>query len=237
MVALLVALPLVPGLAAGPYTGSLTYAGGDITRSSEGDSAYVGDMAWTVTDLGGTWQYEYDLTTSVLPGGHGGGLSHVIIEITPDSPAADFTYQKYDGTNWVNWTLGSGSTIGNQLITSGNPGMPADMWGIRFANDAPPGPSDTHWLWRILTDHQPVWGDFFAKDGLAGTFYNADAFDDGPGNDWADDPADAAANGSIHRNILVPDGRPPVTPELSSGMLLLLGMLPVGLAWRRRRKA
>jgi hypothetical protein len=28
----------------------------------------------------------------------------------------------------------------------------------------------------------------------------------------------------------------PPTPELSSGALLLLGMLPVGLAWRRRRK-
>jgi len=51
--------------------------------------------------------------------------------------------------------------------------------------------------------------------------------------------------GLILDNVLLTEYNPrdvgykanPATPELSSGALLLFGMLPVGLAWRRRRKS
>jgi len=239
MIATLLALPLVPSLAVS-YTGSLTYAGGGISPAPAPNNTWAGDLTWTVTDLGTAWQYEYDLTTRLLPGAKGGGgISHVIIEITPGAPENDFSYEQWDGNNWVPWTAAIES-IGPQLIGSGNPGMPADMYdGIRFSGSPGPGPGNTHWLWRILTQHQPVWGDFYAKDGVAGTFFNNDTADDdsSAGTDsWSDDPTNAPADGSINNNILRPNGTDHVTPELSSGTLLLLGMLPMGIGWWRRRR-
>ena len=230
-----------------PWDGSLLWGDPHDGNSEMQDGAgWAGDLLFNVIPPGypgnpdDMWWYEYDLTTWVLSG-TGGGISHVIVEVTPDSPAADFNVY-----NWVSgaWSqLSSGVEIKEHNTGPGNPFMPADMWGIKIepqgteTTATPPagGSNGLNYKWAIETSHIPVWGDFYVKDGggnaaTAKYLYNVN---------FGADP-DTYVDEDQYGLILRPDsdniGQLKVTPELPSGALLLLGALPVGLAWRRRKK-
>jgi hypothetical protein len=242
--------------AATTYSGSLT-TGGSGLFANDGWLTAGSSVSWDVTDLGGGWWwYEYTLTVGTT----GQGISHAIVEVTDGAPLSDFIFYKWGASGPVLWTdadtaIGTWGPQGNS-----NYGIPASVYGIKINSTSLPGTA-TNWHWAIETRHMPTWGDFYARDGNNPDgsserfvyLYNNDGWNDPNGTVyappatqpswWADDPTAPASGGSIHNNILRPDGIGPdpgpyeTTPELSSFALLLLGAVPVGYAWRRRKKA
>lgn len=189
-------------------------------------------IAWTATDVGSPdanypWKYTYTLTTDSSQG----GISHVTIEASPGMEANSIL--SLTGMNL--------ESVGLQAIGSGNPGMPEDLYGIRFD----PTTDDQYSItWSFYCNRMPVWGDFFAKDGGPDVQenvvynYNNDGFGtekgflnpDGNGTTMDDiDPNAPPSDGSVDFHILVPDSE---VPEPAAVSLILLG----GLAALRRRR-
>jgi hypothetical protein len=215
-----------PAMAVVSYSGSLT--GGDGVGIYAPDNHGFGNpwdsastvISWDVTQVGGSWHYEYDFTVPSK------NFSHVIIEVSDGATITGLTGATSEGPDTYK-TTGPGAS---------NPELPADIFGIKFS----PTGDTTHFVWEFDSVRSPVWGDFYAKDGKNGT---------GPGDHtdvvmWNKgfllaDPTNAPANGSIDWKILRPDteteGIP--TPELSTWMLLGLSGLAGGFAALRRRKS
>jgi len=122
-------------------------------------------LDWNITFSSGTWNYSYTLTQGAPAQG---GVSHWILELTESlgqtfwegifaDPSTMLT-----GVNSV--TVGDFSP--DPPTTGDNPGMPADIWGVKFDLTDAGGTSSTV---TFSTAQAPVWGDFYAKDGKAGT--------------------------------------------------------------------
>jgi hypothetical protein len=214
------ALLIVAGLAVAPatasvITGSLTTSNGGITAGGNYTNANGGFViSWTITNNGnGTWTYQYNFNR--LNGGLvvGPGVSHIILELSPNFTQADL--------------ISTGSTI--QTTTLGtfgagpsNPGWPGGtLGGVKF--DTTSNPSGI----TFTTNREPMWGSFYVKGGSSSFAYNADF--NGPVVNKLDytNPA-VDSNGNPLRMILVPDTIP--TP----GALVALGL--GGLVAARRRR-
>lgn len=154
-------------------------------------------------------------------------------------------YRVKNVANFVEWVPPEPTQFPQAKISDLNSSNIADSdkWTMgtsikRFADERTEAPDaqtypnywrmDFNWYWTgsmQLTDNAGLIDDLMPME-------NPDAFDPSGqtsvhyamwcGNDYID----ASANGYSDEE----------TPELSSGMLLLLGALPVGLAWRRRRR-
>ncbi|HDS01675.1 MAG TPA: PEP-CTERM sorting domain-containing protein [candidate division Zixibacteria bacterium] len=162
---------------------------------------------WVTQQMDNSWLYQYNLTlidgSPILD--H--AVSHWYVEVSPNVTAADF-WGFEGGWEFVDETHG-GTPFPNALkLDYGD----ADADGYSF------------YSWRA-----PVWGDFYAKDGVddEGQVYawNTGFYDP--------DPLDAAADGSIGYKILRPDTTT-VIPEPTTMLLLGMGML--GLAARKLRR-
>ena len=222
--AALVAMLLMPVGASAvlSYYGILmSDAGGDGSIVGGGNWVAMGSgtyFEWTVTqNADNTWHYDYNFGHPV------GETSHMIIETSMGLTADDF--QNVDGD------IGS-IDVGLHAANSGSPGMPEGIYGIKL-EDA--WGLDTHVEWDIARD--PMWGDFYAKDGTAGGMGMNVAWNAGftAGGDW--DPDAAATNGSLFDHILVPDTStpPPPIPEPSTMLLLGSGLLGTAFVIRRRK--
>ena len=225
ILALMIAVVLCIGVAgvshATTYSGALQYAppldaGDGLIVAPEGKTwpGYTESIAWTITNenaiTGFPWQYTY----TWQHGGTQSGLSHLIIEVSSGFAAADMS----------GLTGSSVVSIGEQKVSSGNPGMPADMDnGIRFG---PLTPSPFNMTWSFWSNRAPVWGDFYARDGGANYSWNAGFLNE--------DPAGSPSNGTIGNKILRPDGA--VVPEPSSLIALLGGLGACGSLVIRKRK-
>lgn len=237
-------LIVASGSFASVYTGSLSYSPPAPVDSSDGLfvsgyhqqwPAYNVTISWTVTDEDLSqpdhpWKYTY---TFDLDGNNGGAISHIIIEA-----AADFGI-----ANMVGLTGASLSSVGSQAVMSGNPGMPEDLFGLRFD---PVEEDLMSMTWSFYSDRAPEWGDFFARCGNRQNLgvniaynYNLDSlgtargFLDPDGNDGVlddIDPLAAPSSGSVDFHIL----RPGVVPEPATMTLLALGAL--AMLRRRGRK-
>jgi len=246
VVLLIVGLAMMAGApvaSAVSYTGSLTTSDNGLLGTGDWVDApqhegFVTILSWVVqdgkwntstgeTDPAGTeaWKYCYDFETTAQ-----GGLSHIIIEVTPPDPASpEEPYFTANNVLWASasWELKvySPSDPGNS-----NPGLPGDIYGLKFAGNS--ATSDTICL---LSDIGPTWRDAYAKDGNAG--------DSGVNAMWnagflVADPVDVPADGSVAYHILGPDsepggGQPPI-PEPSTLALVVLGAVG-GMVNRRRR--
>jgi hypothetical protein len=229
---LLVFLALViPANASITYTGSLSDVSGLTTTGDNwGDSPNVNVVSidWTVSDQGipgYQWMYNYIFQKT----GNKAGLSHFIIEVSDNAKSSDFTSPTAIDSNSQPVVI---TTVGPQTlaITSGNPNMPSDVFGLKFS---PPENSGLTYLnLTFYSTRAPVWGDFYAKDGGNNPVNSA----------WntsflVADPTDGPGNGTIDNKILRPDGIGTI-PEPTT---IIIWSLVVGLAitigWSRRRNS
>lgn len=201
--------------AACAYSGTLSSADGGILGSGIWMPAPT-VLNWSVTEnVDGSWHYSYTLDV-----GDRGAISHFILETSPN-----FTKDLILNSNWS-----SGITyVGTWEPGGSNPSMPSSIYGIKF--DSTTSTVQTFYFDSFRT---PVWGDFYAKDGVAGgtinTAWNA-GFDSAP-------PTITPDQDLYNTKILVPDTEPsvpnPAVPEASSFVLASMGLLPVlGLKLRR----
>lgn len=180
-------------------------------------------LSWTVDDSNGPglWHYEYTLTVPVK------AISHFIVEVSDADPGPAFTLANLFalGANPQDWTDANLTSVG--LFTAGgsNPNMPGNLNGVKF--DANDDFNATTVIVSFDSNRDPVWGDFYAKDGKAG----------GQAGIWASlwnegflaaDPTDPAADGSVLDHLLVPDS----VPEPATVALLAVGA--AGFLLRRR---
>ena len=225
----------LPAANADTHTGSLTYS--PPTPPDPADALqvegtfwpdYTATMTWTVTDEdnsydGFPWKYTYNFQLT-SDGKLQGGVSHLIIECSEGMGVGDIT-------GLTGEAVLASSPINLQLVTSGNPGMPEDMWGIRFN---PIASDEFDMTWSFWSNRVPYWGDFYVKDGGSNIAYNYNETvelgflspDVDPGT-----PRGSSPVGLYH--ILRPGA--PVPEPGTLVLLITAGLGALGYAWRRRR--
>ncbi len=228
--AVLAVVLAVPAMA---YSGSLTAGGGGLSAPANSGAPNPWDststvFSWDVTwnSSANLWYYQYSL---VVPAK---GISHILLEVSDEFATADIVSPAPSGIGDLNWY--SATSHGNS-----NPSLPSLFRAIKIENAG----SELSWAWSFYSPRAPVWGDFYAKDGVnnvSGQKTNVVLWNAGFGSPDSD-PTDAPADGSVGYHILRPDtfneGVPPngETPELSTWLLLSLSGLAGAFVARRRR--
>ncbi len=211
------------GVASVTYSGELVWDSNETQLiASDGWADPNTKIEWSVEQVSAvTWQYTYTLTVPRKD------VSHIIIEVSDNDPII------WDANSNLEIGDGNGFELGTHNATGssgGNPHMPEDMFGVKFeVLDGDENATIFRVSYKI--DRDPVWGDFYAKDG----------FDDGnavmvfnagfTANDWDPDPnifgPDSTA---VTDHILVPD----TIPEPAAVTLICLG--GAALLLRRKRR-
>ncbi len=186
------------------FTGSRTSApGGGITATGPwADGGFA--LSWNIADnQDGTYSYQYKIT------GLGGG------ELTKD-----VKYWMLQLTPSIDWTgvfdnLGFSTEVDNFKKGKKNPGMPGELFGLKFED----GTLEV----SFVTDYAPEWGSFYARvEGKKKDY----AYNTGFGTDPA---------GTDFTNWIPVDGINSV-PEPSTLILLLSGTGLLAGAARFRKK-
>jgi len=239
---LLTAAIVLVGLSSSPcladlYDGSISgpLSGGDIIATDGWDSPKT-KIEWTVLEPGtGTGQsggnyYTYSYTFTV-----------------PEKEISHFILQVSD--TWDNWGVDESGFVEGTLVATpkeiflsedatnygdsgSNPGIPGNIHGLKF--EVPKGVDYTTWEWSFNSLREPVWGDFYAKDGTdqQGTIdvyaYNS-GFEYEP-YDWYDQNNNLY-NYDYYGYIATPD-----TTMIPVPGAVLLGIFGLGVAGIKLRK-
>jgi hypothetical protein len=214
---------------ANAFTGSLSGpSGGGI--SGTGTGWWPATFSWTVTqNQDASWTYNYTFSSTKK------SISHLTIEVSPSFTMNDIIAGSF---KVLKGSVGDIEIDDFQPHHGSNPGMPGNLYGIKF--DSAEGYEDESTglvTLQISFDsfRQPVWGDFYAKNGKTSGVANT-AFNSGFASQDVD-PLNAPSDGSVDFHILRPDtlsSNPPV-PEPSS-LVGLGGTLFGSLVFLRRRR-
>jgi hypothetical protein len=205
------------------YTGNITStSGGGLIATGPWNNGGA-TLSWAVdnTTNAGYWTYNYsfDISTSKA-------ISHVIIELSPTITRDNFDELVID--------ISSGSDPDapkTYTLQSGNPGIPGDIYGVKWDTTADPLDYD----FSIITVRAPIWGDFYAKDGKSG---GADVI--AYNTNFGNDTTTAIGNGNAGGWLLIPDttggggGQETPVPEPGTFVLLGSGLVALGLFGRRK---
>ncbi|MFC1636445.1 hypothetical protein ACFL5Z_16570 [Planctomycetota bacterium] len=157
------------------YGGYLTYNADDQQglNATENWQSSTTKIEWMVlkpgtgADESGGNYYTYSYTFTVPDK----ALSHFILEVSDT-----FNKMGIDEEGFVNTSLdptGLDAFLDTYYPTAGkpNPGMPSDIYGLKFENDENNNPDDdffgegTTWKWSFNSLREPVWGSSYAVDG------------------------------------------------------------------------
>lgn len=211
-------------------------------KSSEDELKAQGDWADTETSFSytvnegtndsvgndaGKWEYIYTLDVPKKD------ISHLIVEVSDT-----FGEDNIIGDNTSNV---QNREIKKHKTNDSNPGMPADVFGIKWDLQD----DNTKFTASLISDRDPMWGDFFSKDGKSDGVFNS-VWNAGFTSDDTDPSINLASirnsnSNLVQDHIMVPDtttnggGPPQRVPEPGTLMLLGLGLLGMqALLFRRR---
>ncbi|MBI4698827.1 MAG: hypothetical protein HY758_07975, partial [Nitrospirae bacterium] len=114
-------------------------------------------IAWNISynSTALLWNYEYTLQGNK-------DISHFILEVTDPSSLSDFLNPqvKIGAGDWTP-VFFEGPAVWGDKQGNSNPGLPADLYGIKFSGGA------TSVSYSFQTSQDPVWGNFYVKSGRA----------------------------------------------------------------------
>lgn len=187
------------------YTGSLD---GSSTLSGTG-SWETASLSWNVSVQRDIWTYNYIFSVPKK------GISHMIFEVSSTFDSSNI----YAGTTG-GYELGSYGSQGNS-----NPGIPGSIYGLKWDL----GVETTSASVTIVTDRAPMWGDFYAKDGVEnvnGVKTEIYAYN----TQFGSDILASIGDGNVGGWVLVPDTHSGSAPVPEPGTMLLFGFGLIGLA-------
>jgi hypothetical protein len=106
-------------------------------------------LSWEVTNEGDYYHYEYIFTVPAKD------ISHLILQVS-ENFESDNMWNLSNGVSTEEPTDYDSTSNGKS-----NPGMPGTIYGIKFE----PSSDSTTLIWSFDSDREPMWGDFYAKDG------------------------------------------------------------------------
>ena len=192
----------------GDLEGKYDPASGDLVwkRSSMAGEGIVATADWANGDFKMWWNIVENTTEkwtyTYLFSEGGKDISHYILEATNDS--SSFNYD-------TGWTSLEGPKTWSEFTGSGNPGMPGEIYGVKFDDWSPDA-----FGFSLTTDRSPVYGNFYAKNGqTSGDHVVAwnNAFDRSFSGDL-EDPVNF---------IIRPNGEVPSNPVPEPATIILLG--------------
>ncbi|WP_300462993.1 PEP-CTERM sorting domain-containing protein [Desulfobacula sp.] len=231
---------------AASYTGSIDsgsvspFVGGMVATIpwASGNAVLSWDVDYDTTNAG-LWTYDYTFDTSSAGSND---LSHIIIELSEPFPTNPLTISSNGNvifTDNPDDSNDDGDThyeIDSFVEGNSNPNLPGTLYGVKVDNLLD---SEVN-TFTIVTERAPMWGNFYAKDGVNNDqnkvyAYNTEFLTERP---FFDDTNFSPDNNPLGW-VLVPDtkdGPPGETPIPEPATLLLFGCGLLGLAGVSRKK-
>ena len=194
------------------FTG--TIIGGNTLIGTSPWDTNSSNLSWTVYDnsITGHWTYEYIFTVPSKD------ISHVIIEVSDN----------FSVGNIIETSSGRDPDAPKTYSPGGsNPGMPDDLFGIKWDTSGDP----LIYSFYIVTDRAPMWGDFYAKNGV---HQGSDVY--AYNSQFGINTTALIDNGNAGGWVLVPDTGTGIIPEPSTFLLLGTGLLGIAAIRYRRSK-